>query len=78
MSARDDRGHSGADRAFADLELTLPTDEGGIANLDSGNVGDGVKFSGCSIERNSKGAGAQRCLRWWGRLGFAGECNQRQ
>ena len=54
MSARQDRGHAGAHRAFADFELSLALDQGRESDFDSGDIGDRVEFSRGAIERNAE------------------------
>ena len=54
MSARQNRGDSGAHRAFTDFERTLTTNQSGVANFDASDIGDRVKFPGRALKWNSK------------------------
>ena len=63
LAARQDRGDAGAHRALADLQLALARDERRVADLDAGDVGDGVGGAGRAVERDAEIAGPRRPLR---------------
>src|SRR5207302_1846852 len=56
-AARQEGGHARADGPLADLELPLAGDEGGVADLDTLDVGDGVEGAGSAIEGDAQVAG---------------------
>ena len=66
MTARDDRGHAGAHRTFSHFNFTFATDQSRVTDLNAGDIGNGVKFSRRSIERNPEIARADgfRLRRW--------------
>ena len=44
-------------RAFADLQLAFAGDQSNLANLDSGDVSDGIERSGCTVKGDTEIAG---------------------
>ena len=63
------RGDAGADRAFADAELSFAPDDGVVPHLHSGDIGDRVEQAGITLEGHAEIAGAGRLLRRQGRRG---------
>jgi hypothetical protein len=58
LAARVDGRDSGADWAFADLELAFAGDQGSVAHFDAFDVGNGVIGTGCAVEGSSEVAGS--------------------
>ena len=54
MSARKDRSHAGAHRTLANNQFAFAFNQRGVANLDAGNVGDGVELVRRSIKWNTE------------------------
>src|SRR2546421_6687163 len=50
VSARNDCGNAGADRAFAGDKFSFATNDRGIADFYAGYIGDGVEMTGRTIE----------------------------
>jgi hypothetical protein len=67
LAARQDRGDAGPDRAGADFERPVTRDEGRVADLDAGHVGDGVERARCTAEGDAQVAGARLRLRGYRR-----------
>ena len=63
VAARNDRGHTGAHRSFADFEFPFPADQGGKTDFDAGDVGDRVQLSWRAVEGNAESARANRWFR---------------
>ena len=59
FSARQNSGDAGADWTFADLQLAFTGNQGGVADEDAIDIGDGVEFSSCAVEGNAKIASAR-------------------
>jgi hypothetical protein len=58
-ATREDGGDTGPDRALPDFTLALTGDEGGEPNGDTGDVGDGVEWTGSAVEGDAEVAGAR-------------------
>src|SRR5207248_129168 len=58
FSTRKHGGDSGANRAFADLQLPFSRDKCGVANKHAAHVGDGVEFSWSAVKGDAEIAGA--------------------
>ena len=62
MPTRQDSGHAGAHRTFADLKFAFAADQGGVTNFDTGYVSDRVKFSRRALKWNSEIASANNFI----------------
>ena len=65
--------NTSTDGTLAGLEFSVAADEGGVADFDASDIGNGVEHPGSAIERNTESAGTDglRGGRWRG-LRFAG------
>src|SRR6266446_1143287 len=54
MSARNDCGHAGPDWSFTNHKFSFATNDRGVTNFDTNDVGDGVELTGRAIERNAE------------------------
>ena len=64
LSARQDCGYTCAHRAFANLEFAFATDQCRIADFDTSDIGDRVKFPRRAFKRNRRDRAREpSCLR---------------
>ena len=73
LPARQNRGHPGSNRSLPDLEFALATDQRGVTNLNTSDVGDRVEFSRRPVKWNAKRARAHVLRRRRRSLRLSGE-----
>src|SRR5262249_15924903 len=61
--AWEDSGHAGSDGTLADDNGPFARDKGGEADFDASDIGDGIEFSGRSVERYAEISSPEFCLR---------------
>ena len=59
LSARKNSGDSGANWAFADLQLAFSGNQSGVADENAVDIGDGIEFSRCAVKRNAEVSSAR-------------------
>ena len=53
VSPRNDRGHTSADRSFANNEFSFATNNRCVTNFDTRDIGNRVQWARPTVERNS-------------------------